>query len=58
MVDREDVLNFIQEKLDFLDNNVVTDGVHSVSINDQVIELLNNIKDYVESLEDCYPSAE
>lgn len=52
MIDKSKVLDYIQERLDFLEKNVVTDGVHPVPINSQVIALLIGIKDYVNSLED------
>ena len=47
MIDKSKVLDYIQERLDFLEKNVVTDGVHSVPINSQVIALLVDIKDYI-----------
>lgn len=52
MIDKSKVLDYIQERLDFLEKNVVTDGVHSVPINGQVIALLVGIRDYINSLED------
>lgn len=46
------IIDYINTKKNFLKTHVVTDGVHSVPINDQVITLLDDIIDFIMSLEE------
>lgn len=51
MIDKEKVLSYLQDKIDYVNSVVITDGVHVVPINSQIIDLLNSIVDYVNSLD-------
>ena len=44
------IISYIQSKIDYLKDNVITDGVHNVPINDQVIALLEDIVRYIKEL--------
>ena len=44
---KEDIIRYINEKIKYLEETVVTDGVHNIPINQQVIDLLNDIKKYI-----------
>ena len=48
----KDIIDYINTKKKFLEENVVTDGVHNIPINDQVIVLLDDIIDFIMSLEE------
>lgn len=45
-----DLRDYIDQKIDYLETTPVTDGVHTVLINDQVIKLLNGIKTELENV--------
>ena len=36
--------NFVDEKISYYEENVITDGFHNVDISSQLIELMNSLK--------------
>lgn len=47
-INSKSIKDYIDTKIQYLKEHTVTDGVHSIPINDQVITLLEDIKSFID----------